>query len=85
MSKRLQVVLDERELKEIRRIAKRRNLTVSEWVRQVLRAAREQESQKDPARKLRAIEAALEHSFPTGDIEQILAEIEAGYASGENG
>lgn len=40
MSKRLQVVLEEDEYEEIRMAAEARRLTVSEWVRRVLREAR---------------------------------------------
>jgi Arc/MetJ family transcription regulator len=40
MSTRLQVVMDEAELEEIRQTAERARLTTSEWVRRVLREAR---------------------------------------------
>src|SRR5438093_68744 len=40
MSKRLQVLLEESELREIQRLARSQKLTVAEWVRQALRAAR---------------------------------------------
>ncbi len=43
MSKRLQVVLSEAELEEIRDAAKRNRVTVSAWVRRTLREARERE------------------------------------------
>ncbi len=43
MSKRLQVVLSEAEFEEIRDAAKRNRVTVSAWVRRVLRQARERE------------------------------------------
>jgi predicted ATPase len=79
MSKRLQVLLDDTEMGEIRATARRRHMTVAEWVRQALREAREREPRKDPRRKLEAIRAAAAHSFPTGDVEQMLAEIEQGY------
>ncbi len=79
MSKRLQVLLDEHELAELRAIAERHSTTVSEWVRQVIRAARRREFSGDPARKLDAIRLATEHAFPTADIEVMLAEAERGY------
>lgn len=79
MSKRLQVVLDDREMKAIRTEAKRRGMTVSEWVRQALRTVRRETSAGDPARKLSAVRAAARHEFPTADIDQMLAEIERGY------
>jgi hypothetical protein len=79
MSKRLQVVLDEEELREIRRAARRQRMTVSEWVRQALRAARRGEPSRDERMKLEVIRRASEHAFPTGSIEDVLAEIERGY------
>jgi len=82
MSTRLQVVLEERELDEIRRAAAREGLTVSEWVRQSLRRARRAAGGGDPARKLAVIRAGAGHAFPTADIERMLAEIESGYLPG---
>ena len=79
MSKRLQVILDDKELREIQRIARTKQMTVAEWVRQTLRAARRGEATGDTASKLEAIQAAARHSAPTADIEQMLKEIEAGY------
>jgi hypothetical protein len=79
MSKRLQVLLDEAELRDIRRSARRRRMTVAEWVRQALRAARRSEPRSDPGKKLQAVRAAAEHSFPTADIDKMLREIERGY------
>jgi hypothetical protein len=79
MSKRLQVLLEERELKEIQRIARGQRTTVAEWVRQALRSARQQEPLGDAGRKLEAVRVAALHSFPTADIDQMLAEIERGY------
>jgi len=81
MSKRLQVVLDETEFREIRRAAKARQMTVSEWVRQSLREARRNQPRRDVQRKLRALEVAMRHEAPTADIDQMLAQIEAGYTA----
>lgn len=80
MSKRLQVLLDENDLREIRRIARQRGMTVAEWVRTALRAAAREEPLGDKERKLQAIRAAVRHELPTADIDQMLAEIERGYA-----
>lgn len=74
--------MEEVELREIRRAARRRRMTVSEWVRQSLREARRGDSAGDPEKKIQAIRAAARHSFPAGDIGQMLAEIEQGYLSG---
>jgi hypothetical protein len=79
MSKRLQVLLDDAELREIRRIARRHRMTVAEWVRQALRSARRREPSGDLQRKLAVVRAAIAHEGPTGDIGQMLVEIEEGY------
>lgn len=84
MSTRLQVVLEEKEMREIRAAARRRRLTVSEWVRQALRTARHQEPIHDHETKLAAIRAAYKHEFPSVDIGQMLAEIERGYLDAED-
>ena len=82
MSKRLQVLLDEEEIREIQRMARRHRMSVAEWVRQSLRAARRLEPLGDAKKKLDVVRAASRHSFPTGDIGQVLGEIERGYSSG---
>jgi hypothetical protein len=79
MSKRLQVLLDDAELREIQRLARAQRVTVAEWVRQALRAARRRQPSGDIQKKLAAIRAAARHEFPTADIEQMLAEIARGY------
>ncbi len=81
MSKRLQVLLDDKELREIQRTAKQQQLTVAEWVRQVLRSARQQIPTGDHRKKLAVLRAATQHAFPTGDIDRMLQEIEQGYTS----
>jgi hypothetical protein len=79
VSKRLQVLLPDPEMSDIRRLAKREHLTVGEWVRRALREARASRPATDPETKLKAIRRAAEYSFPTADIEQMLEEIERGY------
>jgi hypothetical protein len=83
MSKRLQVLLDEAEWREVQRAARARRVTVAEWVRQALRAARRHEPSGDPDRKLAIVRAASRHAFATGDVDQVLAEIERGYLGGD--
>ena len=80
MSKRLQVLLDEQEFEEIREIASQNHMTVAEWVRQALRVARRQNPRRSVQAKMRVLKEAVRHSYPTADIDQILGEIEAGYA-----
>lgn len=82
MSKRLQVLFDEAELAELRAVAKRHGMPVSEWVRQTLRAANRREPGVDVDAKVRALRAAARHEFPTADIDEMLAEIERGYDAG---
>ncbi|MEX2392975.1 MAG: antitoxin [Actinomycetota bacterium] len=79
MSKRLQVVVDEREFNAFRRAARRAGMTVSEWVRQTLRSAERSADAGEPGRKLDAVRRAIQHDFPAPDIRQMLAEIELGY------
>ena len=81
MSKRLQIVVEDKEFDEIHRTAEDEGLSMSEWVRRALRDARRRRSGGHVARKLAAIRAASELSFPTADIDQMNAEIERGYRS----
>ncbi len=80
MSQRLQVIVDDREMAEIRQAARRSRMTTAEWVRQALRAARRSAPRGDTKKKLEVVRAAVGHEFPTADIDQMLAEIERGYA-----
>lgn len=79
MSKRLQVLLDEKEFREIGRLARQRRMTVAQYVREALRASRREEPLTDREAKLRAIRASARNEFPTADIDQMLAEISRGY------
>ena len=81
MTKRLQVLLADRDYKDIQRLAKAKNLSIAEWVRQALDAARRRQPTGDVARKIDAIRAAAKHDFPTADIDQMNAEIVRGYTS----
>lgn len=79
MTKRLQVLLDETELRDIQRLARARRMTVAEWVRGALRAARRQEPVGDSAKKLEIVRSATRYAYPTTDIDAMLGEIERGY------
>jgi hypothetical protein len=79
VSKRLQVMLDDEELLEIQRAARRSHMTTAEWVRQALRKAQRAEPRGDSRKKLAVVRAAVEHSFPAAGIDQMLSEIERGY------
>jgi hypothetical protein len=82
MRSRLQVVMTEEELEAIREAARSRGVTVSERARAALRDARRAVAQGNADRKLAAIRAAHRHAYPTADIDQMLAEVEAGYGEG---
>ena len=74
--------MDDPEHRRIEQAARRKRLTVSEWVRQALRVAARGEPSGSPARKLAAIRSAARHRFPTADIERMNEEIEAGAREG---
>ncbi|MDE0193424.1 MAG: antitoxin [Gammaproteobacteria bacterium] len=73
----MQVLFDDEEYRGIQRVARECRMTVAEWVRQSLREAR-MARQSVAEAKLRAVDEATRHSFPVGDIETMLLEIEAG-------
>ena len=68
-----------RRVLEIQQSARRERVTTAEWVRQRLREARERQARPDIAAKLAAVQTAYRQQGPTGDIEQMLSEIERGY------
>ena len=78
MSTRLQIVMSEAEVASLRRVARRAGLTVSEWARRALRAARDTQAGPSPDSRLEALARALRCNHPTGDIDDMLADIERG-------
>jgi hypothetical protein len=81
MSKRLQVILDDSQYREIQRAARLRRMSIAEWVRQALDLARRTEPSGAVGAKLGVIRAAARNQYSTADIGQMLTEIEAGYGS----
>lgn len=79
MTQRLQVLLEDDEFAEIRRVAQRERMTVAEWVRQALRAARQDAPASDPRRKLSVVREAAQGGYPVGSLPSMLTEIESGY------
>ena len=79
MSKRLQVLLEETEWREIQRLARAQQTTVAAWVRQVLRHARRQEPVRNTDTKAAVLRRAARHAYPVADIDRLLDEIERGY------
>ncbi len=75
MSIRLQVLIDPGLDARVRKAAQRRGLSKGAWVREAIQNALAQRSpEPDPLARLQGLGA------PSGDIEQMLAEIEAGRA-----
>ena len=81
MAKRLQVILQDPEYRDIQRIARSRQMSLAEWVRQALRLACRREPMGNIGKKLDVIRAGAKQDYPTADIDQMLAEIERGYGS----
>lgn len=82
MAKRLQVILQDPEYREIQRLARSRRMSLAEWVRQALDSARRREPLGGIGKKLQVIRAAAKYDYPAGDIDSMLAEIEKGYGTG---
>ena len=72
------MVVRDDELERYARTADVLGLSMSEWVRQSLRAAERQVSTGDVEAKLAVIRKAASYNFPEPDIDTMLAEIEAG-------
>ena len=82
MTKRLQVLFEDGEYAAVQAAAASQGMTVAEWVRQSLAAARRSNSTADVDRKLAAIRHAVRHTAPSGPVDRLLAETERGYAVG---
>ena len=82
MAKRLQVILQDPEYREIQRMARAQRMSLAEWVRQALAAARRRAPLGDAGKKLDVVRDAARHEFPTADIDDMLAQIERGYRDG---
>jgi hypothetical protein len=73
MSKRLQVLIPESLDARLRKAAQRSRLSKGEWVRRAIeQVLGERATDRDPVEQLAALGA------PTADIDQMLAEIDAG-------
>lgn len=72
---RLSLLIEDSDFCEIGRAARLRGLSVTAWVRQAVRAELERERERAVEAKLEVVRRAVKHSFPTCDIEQMLAEI----------
>ncbi len=82
MAKRLQVIVQDPEYRDIQRAARLRRMSIAEWVRQALAQARRSEPSREVSSRLDVIRAAARMDFPTADIDRMLEEIERGFGSG---
>jgi hypothetical protein len=78
VSKRLQVILSDSEYQAVETAAARRGKPIASVVRESLRKYIESDDPEDPAARLAAILRFARFTGPTGDIEQLLEEIERG-------
>ena len=76
MPKQLQISLKNLEYLSLRRAALERHVSMAKLVREALVLYQTRPGQKSVRGKLEAIRAAAKHSYPTGDIRQMLAEID---------
>ena len=63
MAKRLQVILQDAEYREIQRVARARRMSIAEWVRQALASARRYEPLGDTGKKLDTVREAARQNF----------------------
>lgn len=78
MSKRLQVLLDEKELSQLRKVSRAKRTTVAEWVRESIRMRMQNEAEEPVEQRLAKVLGFARYAGPAADINQILAEIEKG-------
>jgi hypothetical protein len=80
MAKRLQVLLAPQEYKSFQQMAREAGLSLGAWVRKALRQMADSSSTRSPHKKIQAIRSFSKLNYPSGDIDQILSEIEKSYA-----
>ncbi len=83
MAKRLQVILQDSDYREVQRAARLRHMSIAEWVRQALELACQGAPVGAARRKLEVIRAAARCDYPTADLDRMLAAIESGRGLGE--
>jgi hypothetical protein len=81
MSKRLQIMLPDDEYEAVTEAARRQGKPVARLVRESLRRTLDEDAEpEDPQHRIAAILRFARFSGPTGDIEEILEDIERGRA-----
>jgi ribbon-helix-helix CopG family protein len=82
MSRRLQVVMPDDEYRAVARAARRRGKPVAQVVRESLRKTLAEQVDPAPERRIAAVLRFARFAGPTGDIDQLLSEIEKGRGLG---
>ena len=75
-------MLPDEDMAALQQFAQRDRISVGELVRRELKAAQERRPKHSVEEKLRAIREMAQGNAPTGDIEQMNAEIMSGYLRG---
>ncbi len=78
MSKRLQVLIPEEEFRELHKVSKSQNKSVADWVRESIHIRLQANKPETPEKRLARLLKFARFSGPSGDIKQILSEIEKG-------
>ena len=78
MRKRLQVMMPDDEYRALARAAHRRSQPVAQVVRDSLRRTLAEEPAREPEERIASVLRYARFAGPTGDIDQVLAEIERG-------
>lgn len=81
MPKRMQVLVEDAELRRMQREVRVRGLTLAEWVRTTLREALRVRPPGRSEAKRAAVRVAACNDFPVADIDTMLEEIERGYGT----
>jgi len=79
MSTRLQILLDDNDLSEVKELAMEENLTVSAWVRRAIKHEKKERPGTAARKKLEVILNFSKYDFPISDYKDITAEIDSGY------
>ena len=79
MSIRLQVLLEEEELEEIKRRAREEHISVSAWVRRALEHEKRERPSTAVRKKLELLHAARQKEYPAGDYAEMAADISRNY------
>lgn len=74
--------MPEREMAELKRIAKRESSTVGEWVRRELRRARELRAETPAVSQLRGVRETVEPNFPGAEVTRLSQRIQEGLDMG---